>query len=172
VDAYYNPYYASGVSAATAAAMDHNTRSFYGQASGATTAAGGGAGHHGRSPYNSQDPYLSSSELYLHQQIQRQQRQQQPPLPRGYIPPPPTIPLPPLTPPPPRSSGQSTVSFAAGAGARNPAGTPAKGQDSGALGASPNRGPQVVREEMGRKEAEADDVPLEDVTSSSKVEVS
>lgn len=168
VDAYYNPYYASGVSVATAAAMDQNAHSFYSQTSGATTAVGGG--HHGRSPYNSQDPYLTSSDLYLHQQIQQQQHQKQPPHLRGYFPPPPTIPLPPLTPPPPRISGQSTVSFA-GVGARNPAGTPAKGQHSGALSASPNRGPQVVREEMGRKEAEADDVPLQDVTSDSKVEV-
>ncbi|KAF9143598.1 hypothetical protein BGX30_015258 [Mortierella sp. GBA39] len=172
VDAYYNPYYASGVTAATTTAIDHNTLSYYSQASGSDTVA---AGAHG-SPYGAQDPYLTSSDLYLHQQIQQQQQehqrlqQHQPPGGRGYIPPPPTIPLPPLTPPPLRSSGLNSlpiVSFAA----RNPAGTPAKGQDSGPIGSSPNRGPQVVREEMGRKEAEADDVSLQDVTSNSKVEV-
>ncbi|KAF9324400.1 hypothetical protein BGZ91_002968 [Linnemannia elongata] len=173
VDAYYNPYYASGVTAATTTAIDQNTLSYYSQASGSGTVTVGAQG----SPYGAQDPYLSSSDLYLHQQIQQQQqqehqRQQQHQLPRGrgYIPPPPTIPLPPLTPPPPRSSGLNSlpiISFAA----RNPAGTPAKGQDSGPLGSSPNRGPQVVREEMGRKEAEADDVPLEEVTTDSKVEV-
>ncbi|OAQ35666.1 hypothetical protein K457DRAFT_489554 [Linnemannia elongata AG-77] len=173
VDAYYNPYYASGVTAATTTAIDQNTLSYYSQASGSGTVTVGAQG----SPYGAQDPYLSSSDLYLHQQIQQQQqqehqRQQQHQLPRGrgYIPPPPTIPLPPLTPPPPRSSGLNSlpiISFAA----RNPAGTPAKGQDSGPLGSSPNRGPQVVREEMGRKEAEADDVSLEEVTTDSKVEV-